>query len=163
MTTSIGRDRRVPTQNHQACSRDVRLDRLTARQLIAFYGGLQEKGLSGSSIQRHHSVLHASLGRTVKWGLIAASPADRATASRPSRSTATAPAVAEVQKLIAEAEADGDHVLATAIALGAVTGRAVRTPVERRGLAPGRAHVVPFLERSRSQGNRATNEDPSAP
>ena len=30
--------------------------------------------------------------------------------------------MAEVQKLIAEAEADGDHVLATAIALGAVTG-----------------------------------------
>ena len=101
---------------------NVRLDRLSARQLDAFYRSLQEKGLSGSSIHQHHSILHASLGRAVKWGLIAANPADRATAPRPARSTATAPEVAEVQKLIAEAEADGDHVLATAIALAAVTG-----------------------------------------
>jgi integrase len=100
----------------------VRLDRLSPRQLDAFYRSLQEKGLSGSSIHQRHSILHASLGRAVKWGLIAANPADRATAPRPARSTATAPAVAEVQKLIAEAEADGDHVLATAVALGAVTG-----------------------------------------
>jgi integrase len=99
----------------------VRLDRLTTRQLDAFYRALQQKGLSGSSIHQHHSILHAALGRAVKWGLIAANPADRAT-PRPARSTATAPAVAEVQKLIAEAEADGDHGLATAIALGAVTG-----------------------------------------
>jgi integrase len=101
---------------------NVRLDRLSARQLDAFYRSLQEKGLSGSSIHQHHSILHASLGRAVKWGLIAGNPADRATAPRPARSTATAPAVAEVQKLIAEAEADHDYVLATAIALGAVTG-----------------------------------------
>ena len=101
---------------------NVRLDRLSARQLDAFYRSLQEKGLSGSSIHQHHSILHASLRRAVKWGLIAANPADRATAPRPARSTATAPEVAEVQKLIAEAEADGDYVLATAIALGAVTG-----------------------------------------
>jgi integrase len=100
----------------------VRLDRLSAHQLDAFYHSLQEKGLSGPSIHQHHSILHASLRRAVKWGLIAANPADRATAPRPARSTATAPEVAEVQKLIAEAEADGNYMLATAIALGAVTG-----------------------------------------
>jgi integrase len=101
---------------------NVRVDRLSARQLDAFYRTLQARGLSGSSIHQHHSILHASLGRAVKWGLIPANPADRATSPRPARSTATAPAVAEVQKLIAEAEAEGDYVLATAIALGAVTG-----------------------------------------
>lgn len=100
----------------------LRIDRLTPRQLDAFYRTLQEKGLSGSSIHQHHSILHASLRRAMKWGMIAAIPADRATAPRPARSTATAPAVADVQKLIAAAEDDGDHVLATAIALGAVTG-----------------------------------------
>ncbi len=100
----------------------VRLDKLTGRQLDAFYRSLQERGLSGSSIHQHHSILHASLGRAVKWGMLATNPADRATAPRPARSTVTAPAVPDVQKLIAAAEADGDHVLATAIALGAVTG-----------------------------------------
>ncbi len=55
-------------------------------------------------------------------GLIAASPADRATPPALVRRDITAPSVAEVQMLIAGAEADEDEVLATAIALGAVTG-----------------------------------------
>ncbi|HYA45309.1 MAG TPA: site-specific integrase [Acidimicrobiales bacterium] len=100
----------------------IRVDRVTGRQLDAFYRKLQDRGLSGSSIHQHHSILHASLGRAVKWGLIANNPADRATAPRPARSNASAPAVADVQRLIAAAEADGDAVVATAIALGAVTG-----------------------------------------
>lgn len=101
---------------------NLRIDRLTGRQLDAFYRKLEESGLSGSSIHQHHSILHASLGRAVKWGLIATNPADRATAPRPARSTVTAPAVEDVQRLISAAEAGDDAVLATAIALGAVTG-----------------------------------------
>jgi len=75
---------------------NVRVDRLAGFQLDAFYRKLEERGLSGSSIHQHHSILHASLGRAVKWGLIATNPADRATAPRPARSNVSAPAVAKV-------------------------------------------------------------------
>ena len=102
---------------------NVQVDRLTGFQLDAFYRKLlEERGLSGSSIHQHHTILHASLGRAVKWGLIATNPADRATAPRPARSNVSAPAVADVQRLISAAEADGDPVVAIAIVLGAVTG-----------------------------------------
>ncbi|HTT90436.1 MAG TPA: hypothetical protein VMF65_12865, partial [Acidimicrobiales bacterium] len=108
---TIDEYRRLINKTIKPALGNVRLDRLSAPQLDAFYPSLQEKGLSGSTIHQHHSILHASLRRAVRWGLIAANPADRATAPCPARSTATAPEVAEVQKLIAEAEADGDRWL----------------------------------------------------
>jgi integrase len=53
--------------------------------------------------------------------LLPSNPADRATPPRPARSTASAPAVADVQWLVAEAEKT-DTVLAIAVALAAITG-----------------------------------------
>jgi integrase len=99
----------------------VRLDRLTARQLDAFYQHLGEGGLSDASVRRHHSLLHAALGRAVKWSLISTNPSDRATSPGPVRSTATAPSSLDVQRLLAAAEGR-DPSLAAAIALAAVTG-----------------------------------------
>jgi integrase len=114
--------RRIVSKTIKPALGRTRVDRLTPRQLDDFYRSLERDGLSGSSIHQHHSILHASLKRAVKWGLLATNPADRATAPRPARSSAAAPAVADVQKLIAAADDDGDNVLATAIALGAMTG-----------------------------------------
>jgi hypothetical protein len=45
-----------------------RLDKLTARDIDAFYRSLLERGLSPASVRRNHALLHASLGRAVKWG-----------------------------------------------------------------------------------------------
>ena len=73
-------------------------------------------------MRRQHTLIHPALERAVKWGLITANPADRATPPALVRHDVTAPSVADVQRLIAGAEAEGDEVLATAIALGAVTG-----------------------------------------
>ncbi len=70
--------RRLINKSIEPALGNMRLDRLSPRQLDAFYRSLQEKGLSGSSIRQHRSILHASLGRAVKWGLIAANPADQA-------------------------------------------------------------------------------------
>lgn len=98
--------------------------------------------------------------------LLAANPADRATAPRPARSTATAPAVADVQKLITAAEA-GDDVLATAIALGAVT-RARRGELgalrwsdldEDRGVLTI-AHSLTVVA---ANGRRADEDPPASP
>jgi integrase len=73
-------------------------------------------------VLRQHALLHAALGRAVKWGMIASNPADRATPPALTRQTVTTPSLADVQRLIAAAEAGDDPILATAIALGAVTG-----------------------------------------
>jgi integrase len=77
--------------------------------------------LSNSSVHQHHSIVHASLGRAVKCGILQTNPADRASPPTLKRTTVGAPAVADVQRLIAATESS-DPVLASAIALGAVTG-----------------------------------------
>jgi len=55
------------------------VDKITGRDLDGLYLALQQRGLSNSSVHQHHSILHAALGRAVKWGLIPSNPADRAT------------------------------------------------------------------------------------
>ena len=100
----------------------VRLSKLTARQLDNLYASLTAKGLSAASVRRHHALLHAALGRAVKWGLVTSNPADRASPPAVKRAVVSAPEVTDVQRLIKTAEDEGDAVLATAIALGAVTG-----------------------------------------
>ena len=99
----------------------VRLDKLTARQLDGFYHELLARDLSPSSVRRFHSILHASLARAVKWGLIPDNKADRATPPSLVSKTVTAPELMDIQRLIREAERD-KPVLAAAIALAAVTG-----------------------------------------
>jgi len=96
----------------------VRLDKLSPRQLDAFYGDLLARGLSPSSVRRFHSVLHAALDRAVKWGMIPNNPADRATPPGLARTSVSAPDVADVQRLIAAAE-EPSPILALAIVLAA--------------------------------------------
>ena len=94
-----------------------RIDKLTARDIDAYYRSLLERGLSPASVRRHHALLHASLGRAVKWGLIGTNPADRASPPAIRQAQVDAPAVDDVIRLIEAARAKGDAVLATAIAL----------------------------------------------
>jgi len=41
-------------------------------------GGLEGKALSPATVLQHHSILRCALSRAVRWGLLAANPADRA-------------------------------------------------------------------------------------
>ncbi len=100
----------------------VRIDKLSPRQLDGFYARLSGRGLSPATLRRQHALLHAALGRAVKWGLIVANPADRATPPGLKRSAVTVPSAVQVRQLIAGADQEGDTLLATAIALGAVSG-----------------------------------------
>jgi integrase len=113
--------RRIVTKTIKPALGGMRIDKITGRHVDDFYRKLHQGGLSSSSVHQHHSVIHASLGRAVKWGLLPSNPADRATPPRPTRSTASAPAVGDVQRLVAEAE-QTDTVLAIAVALAAITG-----------------------------------------
>ena len=99
----------------------IRLDRLTARQLDAFYRALLDRGLSPATVRRHHSIISAALNRAVKWDMIGSNPAEKASPPGLTRTTVETPSVEDVQRLVTAAEAE-DAVLATAIALAATTG-----------------------------------------
>ncbi|MGH9107755.1 MAG: tyrosine-type recombinase/integrase [Acidimicrobiales bacterium] len=100
----------------------LRVDKLTARHLDHLYADLLARGLSPASVRRRHAVVHATLDRAVKWGVVAANAADRATPPGPIPTVVSAPAVDVVEQLISTAESGGNTVLATAVALAAVTG-----------------------------------------
>ncbi|HUB71332.1 MAG TPA: site-specific integrase [Acidimicrobiales bacterium] len=114
--------RRLATHDIFPALGTKRIDRLTARDIDSYYRSLLEHGLSPASIRRSHALLHASLGRAVKWGLIGTNPVDRASPPTTRRPQVTAPSVTDVTKLIAAARGREDSVLSTAIALAAVTG-----------------------------------------
>jgi len=99
-----------------------RIDKLTARDIDTLYRSLLERGLSSTSVRRHHALLHASLGRAVKWGLLGTNPVDRASPPSTKPPQMNAPAVDDVIRLIEAARKKGDAVLTTAVALAAVTG-----------------------------------------
>jgi integrase len=100
---------------------DIRLDRLTARHLDTFYGSLRERGLSASSVRRHHALLHAALEQAVRLELLLKNPADRATPPRVVSSTMSTPSDDQDVARISEAERK-DPALATAIVVAAITG-----------------------------------------
>jgi len=101
---------------------DTKLDKLSGARLDLYYSELRGRGLAPASVRRYHSLIHAALGRAVKWGLVPANPADRSTPPRAERSTVSAPGTGDVQRLIATARAESEDVLATAVVLAAVTG-----------------------------------------
>ena len=99
----------------------LRLDRLTPRHLDNLYRSMLARGLSPSSVRRHHAILSAALRRAVKWDWLASNPAERASPPGPARCAATAPSTEAVQRLVAAAEFE-DPVLVGAIVFAAVTG-----------------------------------------
>src|SRR5438477_4118376 len=54
----------VPSLGH------VQLQKLTARQVQAFYSKKADEGLAPATITYYHSVLHNALDTAVKWGLV---------------------------------------------------------------------------------------------
>jgi integrase len=116
--------RRIFDANISPALGSTKLDKLVKEpdRIDAFYRELTRRGLASASVRRHHALLHAALGRAVKWGVIPSNPADRASPPSLGRPVINAPSVADVQRLIGAAETQDDSVLATAIALAAVTG-----------------------------------------
>lgn len=114
--------RRMTATNIEPAIGAVRLEKLTDARLDGFYRDLIKRGLSPASVKRNHALVHAALGRAVKWGMIPSNPADRATPPQAlTRSTVSAPAVGDVQRLLAVTETESP-IVAAVVALAAVTG-----------------------------------------
>ena len=99
----------------------IRLDKLTAQQLDRFYKAQSAKGLSPRTVRKQHANLSAALNQAVKWDLIVRNPAAKASPPATKKTRVRPPGVDAVQKMVSVAERD-NPILATAIALGAVTG-----------------------------------------
>src|SRR5665213_934172 len=99
----------------------VPVTKVTALELDEFYQGLTDEGLKPASVRQVHAILRAGFRQGVKWRYLTSNPATDASPPKLVSKTDTPPTVAEVQKMIAAADAD-DPDMATFIALAAVTG-----------------------------------------
>jgi integrase len=98
----------------------VRLDRLGPDTLDAAYARWLEE-LSPTTVHKYHCILSAALRQAVKWGWIERSPADRASPPAPAKIEMRVP-TPEQLNLLHRAAHEKDPILATAIAIAAMTG-----------------------------------------
>jgi integrase len=99
----------------------IRLSKLTVQDLDRTYRAWSAEGLAPATVRAYHAVLSSAFNQAVRWGVIPRAVTDRA--SPPTVRTKAPITVGSdlVSRLIAAAEGD-DPILATAIALGALTG-----------------------------------------
>jgi integrase len=100
---------------------DVKLSKLTPALLDRAYRAWLNEGLSPATVHKYHAILSAACRQAVKWGWLAQAPTERATPPRVERKEMIVPTPERLKALIRAAEAE-DGVLATAIALAALTG-----------------------------------------
>jgi integrase len=100
---------------------DVRLDKLEGDTLDAAYGQWLDEGLSPATVHKYHCILSAACRQAVKWGWIDAAPTARATPPRVERIEMKVPTPEQLSALV-KAAGEEDPVLATAVALAALTG-----------------------------------------
>ncbi len=99
----------------------VRLDKLGGDTLDAAYRRWLSEGLSPTTVHMYHSILSAACCQAVKWGWITTAPTSRATPPKVERKEMLVPTPEQLSALV-KAAVDVDPVLATAIALAALTG-----------------------------------------
>jgi integrase len=99
----------------------VPLNKLGPETLDRCYMAWTSSGLAGATVRQYHAILSAALHQAVKWGWIDRNPADRASPPSPRGAVMSPPTPEDVSRLHAAAQAT-DPVLATAIALAALTG-----------------------------------------
>ncbi len=99
----------------------VRLDKLGGDTLDAAYRRWLADGLSPTTVHMYHAILSAACRQAVKWGWIDSAPTARATPPKVERKEMVVPTPDQLSALVKAAVAL-DPVLATAVALAALTG-----------------------------------------
>ena len=99
----------------------VKLSKLRADHLDSSYKKWSRQGLAPATVRQYHAILSAALHQAERWGWIGHSPARRATPPSVHQPRMHIPTSAQLSVLYNAARAT-DTVLATAIALAAMTG-----------------------------------------
>src|SRR5215212_9701813 len=106
--STYSRDKYLVTNHIKPALGRLKLANLNAMHLQRLYRNRLDEGLSGSTVQKMHHVLHKALGQAVRWDLIPRNPADAVKAPAPS-SKEMHPLDAEQAKALLEA-ARGDRL-----------------------------------------------------
>lgn len=99
----------------------IQLDQLTARQLDRWYGELEARGMTGSTVANHHKILRAVVRQGWRWGECPVSTVDAVGRSQPPkahRRRGRPPTTAALVLLLA----DAPPALGLAAHLAAATG-----------------------------------------
>jgi len=99
----------------------IRLNKLRPDDLDARYRIWTEQGLAPATVRQYHAILSAALHQAEKWDWIDRSPARRATAPSVRQAPMKVPTPDQLSAMVRAAE-EIDPVLATSIALAALTG-----------------------------------------
>src|SRR5215217_792060 len=83
-----------------------KLKNLSAMHLQRLYREKQDAGLSASTVQKIHHILHKALAQAVRWDLIARNPADAAKAPRPASAEMRPLDTEEVRRLLEATHGD---------------------------------------------------------
>ena len=81
--STFSRDKYLVTNHVRPTIGRVKLKNLNALHLTRLYRQRLDSGLSGSTVQKIHHVLHKGLGQAVRWHLIPRNPADDVKAPTP--------------------------------------------------------------------------------
>jgi integrase len=98
---------------------NIQLQKLTPQRVQAFYARKLEEGLSPSTVQGFHAVLHKALDNAVRWNLLARNVCDAVSLPRKVRHEIQPLTQEQVQQLLKAAQ---EHELEALLTVALVTG-----------------------------------------
>jgi integrase len=104
--STYSRDKYLVSNHVKLTLGRVKLKNLSAMHLQRLYREKQDSGLSASTVQKIHHILHKALSQGVKWDLIPRNPADAVEAPRPAPEEMHPLSAEETRKLLEAANGD---------------------------------------------------------
>src|SRR5918995_1395491 len=104
--STYSRDKYLVTNHIKPTLGRLKLKNLNAPHLQGFYRDRLDSGLSGSTVQKIHHVLHKGLRQAVMWNLIPRNPADSVKAPTPTPKEMHPLSAQEARRLLEAAQGD---------------------------------------------------------
>ena len=104
--STYSRDKYLITNHVKPTLGRVKLKNLSAMHLQRLYREKQDAGLSASTVQKVHHILHKALAQAVRWDLIARNPTDNVKAPTPTPKEMHPLSAEEVRRLLEATQGD---------------------------------------------------------
>ena len=108
--STFSRDKYLLTNHVKPSVGRIKIKNLGAMHLQRFYRDRLDSGLSASTVQKIHHVVHKALAQAVRWDLIARNPADSVKAPTPTPKEMRPLSASEARRLLAAAEEAEDRL-----------------------------------------------------
>src|SRR5215210_7788167 len=158
--STYSRDKYLVTNHVKPELGRVKLKNLSAMHLQRLYREKQDGGLSASTVQKVHHVLHKALAQAVRWDLIARNPADNVKAPTPTPKEMHPLSAEEARRLLEAAHGDRLEALyVLAVTTGMRRGEVLGLKWTDVDLENGRLSIRRTLTRT-GNGKRVALSDP---